>query len=74
MMKKVYSKPLISVEVLTLDQPIALNCAANKDDMNSLIELGYFTEKETCGSIIDAIDWGDDTICYHSNIQQAFLS
>lgn len=73
-MKKVYSKPLISVEVLTLDQPIALNCVADKEDMRSLMELGYYTEKENCIINTDSIEWGDDTICYHSNIQQAFLS
>lgn len=84
-MKKFYSKPLISVEAMTLDQPIATNCTADKDIMEILIEFGYFMdEPETkCtafgeGGKVDSDFDGDvdehDTICYHSNIQQAFLS
>ncbi|MDD5969834.1 MAG: hypothetical protein PUC17_10250 [Anaerostipes sp.] len=73
-MKRVYEKPMISVEVLELDAPIAANCQADKDDMNSLMELGYFNGEHTCGLDVDAIDWGDDTICYHSNVIKAFTS
>lgn len=72
-MKRVYEKPMISVEVLELDAPIAVNCIADKDDMNSLIDLGYFAD-ETCLIREDQIEWGDDTICYHSNVIQAFTS
>ncbi|MGM9627424.1 MAG: hypothetical protein ACI3V4_04945 [Faecousia sp.] len=72
-MKKPYSKPQIAVEALQLDQPIAAGCMANKEDMNSLIELGYFGD-EKCTIREDQIVWGDDTICYHSNVQIAFLS
>lgn len=73
-MKRVYEKPMISVEVFDLDAPIAANCQANKEDMNSLIELGYFNGEHTCLTNVDAIDWGDDTICYHSNVIKAFTS
>lgn len=73
-MKKPYSKPMICVEELQLDSPIAANCVADKDDMNSLIELGYFNDEHNCQRNVDVIDWGDDTICYHSNVQTAFLS
>lgn len=73
-MKKPYSKPMICVEELQLDSPIAANCVADKDDMNSLIELGYFNDEYTCEKNEDAIQWGNDTICYHSNMQMAFLS
>lgn len=73
-MKKPYSKPMICVEELQLDSPIAANCMANKDDMNSLINLGYFNGEHNCQTNVDEINWGDDTICYHSNVQTAFLS
>lgn len=73
-MKRVYEKPMISVEVLELDAPIAANCEAKKEDMNSLINLGYFDNEHTCRKNIDAIVWGDDTICYHSNVIKAFTS
>ena len=73
-MKRVYEKPMISVEELHLDAPIATNCQADKEDMNSLIELGYFNEEHQCGINVDSIDWGDDTICYHSNVIKAFTS
>lgn len=73
-MKRVYEKPMISVEVFDLDAPIAANCQANKEDMNSLIELGYFYSEGNCKIREDEIIWGDDTICYHSNVIKAFTS
>ena len=75
-MKRVYEKPMISVEELHLDAPIALNCKADKEDMLSLIDLGYFDDSHKCTIKEDAIIWGDnvDTICYHSNVIQAFTS
>lgn len=75
-MKRHYSKPIIQVEVLQLDAPIAANCIADKEDMLSLMELGYFTEERNCMICQDDIIWGSghDTICYHSNVQTAFLS
>ena len=74
-MKKPYNKPTIHAEVLQMDSPIAANCEADKDDMLSLIELGYFAD-EKCGIRvpIDGPVQGHDTICYHSNVQTAFLS
>ncbi|MDD6211721.1 MAG: hypothetical protein PUB22_01005 [Clostridiales bacterium] len=74
-MKKPYIKPMICVEELQMDSPIAANCIADKDDMNSLIELGYFAD-HNCSIIYDEKIMGDshDTICYHSNVQTAFLS
>lgn len=74
-MKKSYSKPQIAVEALQLDQPIAAGCNADKEDMNSLIDLGYFAD-ESCSFLItvDGPVNGHDTICYHSNVQIAFLS
>ena len=49
-MKKIYSKPLISVEELSLDQSIAtaVNCTASKADMQSLIRLGWFQAGYNC--------------------------
>lgn len=77
-MKRSYVKPMIIVETLSLDMPVAANCIADKEDMESLIELGYFLEVPTCKNPIPnngiAVPGGHDTICYHSNVQTAFLS
>lgn len=75
-MKKPYSKPTITVEAIQLDQPIAAGCTANRDDMKSLIELGYFTAERNCSITIPGEGTlpGYDTICYHSNVQTAFTS
>lgn len=75
-MKKAYSMPTITVEELQLDKPIAVDCKADYDDMNSLIELGYFYDY--CGELNVDLPGNKppygDTICYHSNVQTAFLS
>lgn len=76
-MKRVYEKPMISVETLELDMPIAANCLANFDDVQSLIDLGYFGNDDsgiTCDFVYNEVDFGNDTVCYHSNVQKAFLS
>ena len=41
-MKKIYTKPLISVEAMNLDQPIAAGCSADFDDVQSLVDMGLF--------------------------------
>ena len=74
-MKKPYSKPTITVGAIQLDQPIAVGCTADFEDMRSLLELGYFTAERNCqepggGSLPPRYD----TICYHSNVQTAFTS
>lgn len=75
-MKKPYSKPTITVGPIQLDQPIAAGCTADSDDMQSLIELGYFAMEGICGIPFPGDDPipGFDTICYHSNVQVAFTS
>lgn len=83
-MKKIYNKPLISVEALTLDQPIATNCTADFDDIQALMEWNYFMDGKNCEINLlptGGFDFnGDgradshDTLCYHSNVQTAFLS
>lgn len=80
-MKRKYEKPMISVENMSIDMPIAANCVADFDDVNSLVELGYFGTNDrgiTCSiTYDDYVDndlWGHDTVCYHSNVQTAFLS
>ena len=45
-MKKIYKKPLITVEELTLDQPIAANCNANRYILESMVEMGCFMSGE----------------------------
>lgn len=68
---------MIAVEELTLDRPIASNCVANRDDVEALIGFGYFMETMNCVSHIDengGFGIGEDTVCYHSNVQTAFYS
>lgn len=85
-MKKLYSKPLISVEVMSLDQPIAANCNADFEDIRALNEFGYFMPDQRLTCTINLLPGGGfdenndgiadhhDTLCYHSNVQTAFLS
>lgn len=77
-MKKAYSKPTLYVEEIQLDLPIASTCSANKDDMKDLIELGVFTEDRNCWCPIEEDGsipgFPNTTVCYHSNVQTAFLS
>jgi hypothetical protein len=89
-LKKSYSKPLISVEVLTLDQPIANICTADRQDVKDLMSFGYFSSDRSCemwigpgengqGGLIDwdcdgSWDSTHDSVCYHSNVQTAFTS
>lgn len=76
-MKKKYSKPTIAVESLTMSQPIAANCEADFDDMQDLIGFGYFGTNDrgvTCSFEYNEDEKLHDTICYHSNVQTAFLS
>lgn len=75
-MKKPYSKPTIVVEAFQLDQPIAVGCTADYEDMRALLEFGYFAAEGTCSRPVvgDGALPGFDTICYHSNVQVAFTS
>ena len=74
-MKKPYSKPMITVGAIQLDQPIAAGCLADADDMRSLMDLGYFTAERNCENTVgEGTLPGYDTICYHSNVQTAFTS
>lgn len=74
-MKKPYVKPMITVERLMIDQPMAVGCTADFDDMRSLIEMGYFTAEGNCSNPVgEGILPGYDTICYHGNVQTAFTS
>ena len=51
-MKKIYKKPLIMVEELTLDQPIASNCDAERPIMESMIDMGYFGLGKACDFLL----------------------
>jgi hypothetical protein len=73
-MKKAYNKPSIYVEPIKLDSPIAANCIADRADMDAVMSLGYFNADYICQFSEDTVDWGNSTICYHSNVQIAFLS
>lgn len=84
-MKKVYSKPIISVEAMSLDQPIANACDSTlKDEITILMGWGYFMDGKNCTTNLlptGGFDTNNDgtadshnTVCYHSNIQKAFIS
>jgi len=59
-----------------IDQPMAVGCNADPDDMKSLIEMGYFTVEGACTISVpgEGPIKGWDTTCYHSNVQTAFTS
>ena len=72
---------------MSLDQPIAANCDPTLfDDIRLLQMFGYFMADPSlaCGKNLlpnggfdtneDNVADSHDTVCYHSNIQQAFLS
>lgn len=83
-MKRTYCKPQIYVEAFSMDCPIAANCTADFDDVRALMEFGYFMETKNCQINLlptggfdfdnDGISDSHDTVCYHSNVQQAFTS
>lgn len=72
-MKRVYERPAVYVEAVQLDKPIAVGCSVDSDDINSLIQLGYFgTNEFGCTIKNDNPDY--DTVCYHSNVIKALTS
>ncbi len=74
-MKKAYVKPEITVEMLVMDAPIAMNCVTDFEDMDALIQFGYFSDNNDRGvNCAQIYEDGHDGICYHSNVQEAFLS
>ena len=73
-MKKIYTKPQICVEAFTMDQPVASGCNANPADFDALLQLGYFANELTCRQVEDGVQWGTDTICYHTNATYGFKS
>jgi len=77
-MKKAYSKPMIYVEVMELDQPIAGGCDLPRSVYEDLVAMGYFGTIETCGqdgAIPEGgLVYGDNTVCYNSMVQTVFSS
>lgn len=84
-MKKTYTKPLISVEAMLLDTSIAnITCDMNKNEVLDLKEFGFFMAGKNCEHNLletGGFDFNNDgesdihdTVCYHTNIQKAFLS
>ena len=76
-MKRAYSKPSVYVEPIKLDTPIANTCMADRADMEALMMFQYFDNEHKCIIKLDEINevkWGENTICYHSNVLTAFLS
>lgn len=76
-MKRAYEKPMISVEELQLDSPVALGCTILDEDLKSLIELDYFGGTMDC--LLEIPEGGQlpgthDTVCYHSNVTVMFAS
>lgn len=83
-MKKAYEKPQIHMESFAVDCPIAHNCSGDFEDIKSLMEFGYFMPDKDCSTNLlpnggfdtngDGEPDSHDTVCYHSNVQKAFLS
>ena len=70
---------------MLIDRPIATNCDMElKDEIKILKGWGYFMEGKNCATNLlptGGFDYDGDgeadshnTVCYHSNIQQAFMS
>ena len=74
-MKKNYTKPQICVEVFTMDQPIAAGCSPIDPSVLAGIQaLGYYVDTKTCTTVADEVIWGNDTICYHTSVQNIYNS
>ena len=85
-MKKAYGKPLVSVEVMSLDMAVATSdCNLTNHDRKALKAMGYFLDAANCvfhnllptGGFDhnnDGIADSHDTICYHSNVTTVFVS
>lgn len=86
-MKQPYMKPMIAVENIAMDRPIALECSADPGIVTSLKALSYLVSGDAdCsnGHIIEGggidcdfdgnSDYPDDTVCYHSNVQTVLTS
>lgn len=77
-MKRAYSKPSIHVEQMTLDTAIAASdCTVSKADLRALQQWGFFAgglEGLYCSSPVEAIPFGEDTVCVHSNVRTVLKS
>lgn len=82
-MKKEYQKPMIEVESLALDMPVALGCDPEAfADASTISELGYFGNAISCNRHVISSDaeentvplMDDDKICYYSNVFKLFAS
>ena len=74
------------MEELSLNQPIAANCNAQKHVIESLVQMGYFGTENDSGCSFFLLQGGGidedfdgkadsfDKVCYNSNVQTAFLS
>ncbi len=79
-MKRVYSKPTIHVEVMSLDMPIAASCQTYSETPE-LKAQGWFIGSDSCSFQFDNGNgdigfMGDiaDTLCYHSHAKTTFTS
>lgn len=78
MMKRVYSRPSIYVERVSLDNSIAAtNCLVglNDPDIVALRRFGgYFAPDLGCDWYEEGIRVGYQTVCYHSNVRNLLSS
>lgn len=76
-MKKPYSKPMVSFEDYSLDMPIALNCS-HIDTTKEFMAQQLFNEKYDCEESIPESFlgglYGDDSLCYYSQVTTLFIS
>ncbi len=80
-MKKKYEKPMIEVESLMLDMPVAAGCDPDGyEDSATLKDMGYFGDGCTRFNVANDEEenqhpWGkDDKLCYYSNVVKLFTS
>lgn len=82
-MKKKYEKPMIEVESLMLDMPVAAGCDPDGyEDSATLKDMGYFGDGCTRFNVANEKDenlmnypgMSDDKLCYYSNVIQLFTS
>lgn len=74
-MKREYSRPSIHVEPMELDTAIAsTNCTVPREDLNALKRWGFFAPELACEYYTEDVPYGNDTVCYHSNVRTVLTS
>ena len=58
-----------------MDGPIAVDCNADTSTVGELKQLGYFVPDQQCDwDFEDGVEWGNDELCYNSNVSIVLTS